>query len=124
MVEILTEGRRGAAHYIVSEAHGYRSREQGVVASGAGVLSAGQVMGQVTATGKYVPVDPDAVDGSEKAAAILYEGCDATDADVRRTFTVRDTEVHADVLAWVDGTTDPEKTAALAELAAAGIVGR
>jgi len=122
---ILTEDRfSGAGHYIVSEANGYRSREQGVIASGAGVLKPGAVMGKVTATGKYVPFAPAAADGSETAAAILYEGCDATAADVRRAFTVRDTEVHADVLVFADGTTDPQKTAALASLAAAGIVGR
>lgn len=123
---ILTEDRFiGAGHYIVSEAHGmYRSREQGVIASGAGVLKAGAVLGQVTATDKYVPFDPDGADGSENAAAILFEGCDATDADVRRTLTVRDTEVHADVLVFAEGTTDAQKTAAMASLASAGIIGR
>lgn len=34
-------------------------------------LSSGSVLGKVTATGKYVPRDPDAVDGSEVAAAIV-----------------------------------------------------
>lgn len=123
---ILTEDRfSGAGHYLVSEANGmYRSREQIVIASGAGVLKPGAVLGKVTASGKYVPFDPDAATGAETAAAILWEGCDATDADVRRTATVRDAEVHADVLVFVDGTTDLEKTAALASLAAAGIVGR
>ncbi|GHA13415.1 hypothetical protein GCM10007989_05020 [Devosia pacifica] len=122
---ILTEDRfSGAAHYIVSEATGYRSREQIVIASGAGKLKPGAVLGKVTASGKYVAFDPDAETGAETAAAILYEGCDATDTDVRRTASVRDTEVHADVLVWADGTTDIEKTAALADLAAAGIIGR
>lgn len=122
---ILEEDRfAGAAQYIVSEANGYRSREQGVIASGSGVLKPGAVLGRLTASGKYVPFDPDAETGAETAAAILWEGCDATSADVRRTLTVRDTEVHADVLVWVTGTTDLEKTAALADLAAAGIVAR
>lgn len=121
---ILEEDRFQTAHYIISEANGYRSREQGVIASGAGVLKAGAVLGRVTATGKYVPFNPAGVDGSENAAAILYEGCDATAADVRRTLTVRDTEVHADVLQWADGLTDANKTAALAALAEFGVVGR
>jgi len=36
-------------------------------------LSVGSVLGKVTATGKYVPRDPAAVDGSEVAAAVVYE---------------------------------------------------
>lgn len=116
----------GAAHYIVSEAAGmYRSREQIVISSGSGVLKPGTVLGKVTASGKYAPHDPAGANGTETAAAILWEGCDATDEDVRRTATVRDTEVHADVLVWGAGvTTDQHKTDALADLAGAGIIAR
>ncbi|WP_375261848.1 head decoration protein [Palleronia sp.] len=110
--------------YIVSEAAGYRSREQGVVASGSGVVKAGAVMGVITASGKLAPFNPAGADGSETAAAILYESCDATAADVRRTYTARDSEVHADMLTFADGVTDPQKTAAMTALAALGIIGR
>ena len=119
---VLTEDRfAGAAHYLVSEASGYRSRGTGVVASGAGVLKAGAVLGQVTATKKFVAFAPAASDGSQTAAAIL---CDATSADVTRTLTLRDTEVHADVLHFAEGVTDSQKTAALASLAGRGIIAR
>lgn len=126
------ELRTGAAHYIVSEANGYRSRGTGVIASGSGVLKAGTVLAKLTASGKYVPYDPTPTgdpaaaptDGSQTAAAILWEGCDATDVDVTRTLTLRDTEVHADVLHWAEGLTDNHKTAALAALAGAGIIAR
>lgn len=121
---VLTQNLRRTAHYIVSEAHGYRSRDTGVIASGSGVLQPGAVLGKVTATGKLKPFAPAASDGTETPVAILYEGCDATSADVRRTLTVRDTEVQADVLAWAAGVTDLQKTAALATLAALGIVAR
>lgn len=124
---ILTEDRfSGAAHYIVSEAAGmYRSREQVVIASGSGVLKPGTVLGKVTSSGKYAPHNPALSNGTETAVAILWEGCDATSKDVRRTATVRDTEVHADVLVWGLGvTTDQHKTDALAELASAGIIAR
>lgn len=73
---------------------------------------------------KYAPFDPAGTDGRQIGKAILYEGCDATDADVRRTLTLRDTEVQTDVLVWIEGVTDTQKSAALASLAAAGIVGR
>lgn len=114
----------GPAHYIVSEAANiYRSREQGIVASGSGVLKAGAVMAQ-NGAGEYVPLAPAAADGTQNAVAILWAGCDATTDAVRRTFTVRDTEVHADVLVWPDGTTDAQKTTAMAALADRGIIGR
>lgn len=127
---ILTEDRfAGAGHFLVSEANGmYRSREQAVIASGSGVVRAGTVLGRVTADGadkgKFKPLAPAAADGTQTAAAILWEGCDATAADVRRTVNVRDCEVHADVLVFAAGTTNNQKTAAMAALAALGIIGR
>lgn len=121
---VLVQGLRPTGHYLVSEANGYRSRDAGIIASGSGKLDSGVVLGRITASKKLVPVDPAANDGSQNAAAILYEGCDATTKDVHRTFTARDTEVHAAVLVWPAGMTDNQKTAALAQLAALGIVGR
>ncbi|MBB3937927.1 head decoration protein [Aureimonas phyllosphaerae] len=125
MAEVLNQDRNaGAAHYLVSEAHGYRSREQAIIASGSGKLRAGTVLGRITATGEFAPFAPAATDGTQTAAAILWEGCDATAEDVRRTITARDSEVHANVLIFAAGTTDVQKTAAMASLAALGIVGR
>jgi hypothetical protein len=121
----LSQNLLTTGHYIVSEASDmYRSREQIIVGSGAGILVAGAVMAQQTADGKFYPVDPAASDGTEVASAVLYEGCDATSADVRRVITARDTAVHADQLQWAAAVTDPQKTAALAELEQLGIIGR
>ncbi|MBO9125466.1 MULTISPECIES: head decoration protein [unclassified Rhizobium] len=124
----LTKGTRPTAHYIVSEANGYRSRDQIVIASGSGKLDAGTVLGKITAAGatigQYKPYAPGANDGTQNAVAILYEGCDATAKTVRRTVTARDAEVHADVLVWANGVTDPQKTTALAALAALGVAAR
>ena len=112
-------------HYIVSEANGYRAREEITVASGAGVLKAGRVLGRITASSKYVSYTPGATDGSQNAVAILYQGCDATGADVRRTVTARDSEVQASALNWGPAvTTDAHKTTALAALAVLGIAAR
>lgn len=120
----LTQGLRPTAHYLVSEANGFRSRDTGVIASGSGKLDAGTVLGRITASKKLVPLAPGASDGSQNAAAILYEACDATSADVRRTITARDSEVQAAVLVWAVGVNDTQKTAALAQLAALGIAAR
>ncbi|MGN7867782.1 head decoration protein [Paracoccus sp. 22332] len=122
---VFEQSRATTAHYIVSEAANiYRSREQVIIASGSGVLKAGAVLGKVTASGKYAPLDPAASNGAQTAAAILFEGCDATSEDVRRTITARDTEVHADVLNWKEGVTDNQKTTAMGQLAERGIIGR
>lgn len=121
---VLTENLRRTAHYLVSEANGFLSRDTGIVASGAGVVEAGTVLGRISETGKLVPVAPEATDGSQIAVAILFEGCDATGVDVRRTMTVRSAEVQAAVLVWPAGTTDIQKNAALAQLAALGIAAR
>lgn len=88
------------------------------------VAGDGFTISVVPGAAKYAPFDPSKSDGSEVAAAVLYEGCDATDADVRRTVTVRDTEVHAAVLIWGEDVTDSQKSTALADLAKSGIVGR
>lgn len=52
------------------------------IASGAGVLARGTVMGRVNATGKYVAYNDGASDGSEIAIAILARDIDATTSDV------------------------------------------
>lgn len=124
MTSILNEELRQTAHYIVSEASGYRSRDTGVIASESGKLLSGSVLGQITASKKWGPYDPTATDGTENAAAILYEGCDATTADAKRTLTIRDTEVQADVLVWGEAVTDAQKTTALAALAKIGVIAR
>lgn len=118
----LTEGPRTAG-YLISEANGTRSREVVTLASGH-VYQPGAVLGKVTATEKYVPLAPDANDGSEKAAAVLYAGVDATDGDKPGVITARDSEVQTTELVFAAGITPEQTTAALAEMAVLGIVAR
>ncbi|MFD2755391.1 head decoration protein [Comamonas terrae] len=120
----------GTACYLVSEANGTRSREVVTIAQGQNLLP-GAVLGKVTATGKYVAVDPangsgegGTPDGSQTAVAVLFAAVDTTTAEKPGVITARDAEVAAHALAWPAGTTEPQKTAALAQLAAMGIVAR
>jgi D-tyrosyl-tRNA(Tyr) deacylase len=65
--------------------HGYCREVVTVNVAAATELSNGSVLGKVTATGKYVPRDPAAVDGSEVAAAVVVANTDvaaATDTEV------------------------------------------
>ncbi len=120
---MITETAR-TGEFILSEANGARSRENITLASGAGQLQPGTVLGIVAASGEYVPIDPAATDGRETAAGILYDHADATSAAVAAAAMVRDAEIKADLLIWPDGITDAQKAAALSQLAATGIVAR
>lgn len=115
----------GLGAFIKSEANGHASRDTITVKSGAGLLKSGTVLGKLTADGKFVPYDNDAETGAQTAAAILLEDVDATSADVKTVGIVRLAEVYGSRLVWGAAvTTDAEKTAAIADLAAAFVVVR
>lgn len=118
----LTQGPVTAG-YLISESNGTRSREVVTLASGNN-LQAGAVLAKLAATGKYTEHNPAGADGSEVAVAVLYAGVDASTADAAAVVTSRDAEVQADLLVWSAGISVPQKTAALADLAAVGIVVR
>lgn len=71
--------------------------------------------------GDYVPHDPDADNGSQNAAAILYGEVDANGQDAAGTIIARDVEVDEGALTWADGITTGQKDAAKAALARKGI---
>lgn len=74
--------------------------------------------------GKYRVLDPAAVDGTEKAVAVLAEHVDATAADAPGVVIARGATLELTELVWPAGITDPQKATALAELNALGIVAR
>ena len=120
----------GTACYLVSEANGTRSRDVVTLAEGV-ACNPGTVLGKVTATGKYVPVDPangtgegETPDGSQPAVAVLFAAVDATAGDKPAVITARDAEVETAALIWPAAITPTQKTAALSQLAAVGIVAR
>lgn len=77
----------------------------------------------VTAT-KYKEYNPANTDGSEIAVAVCYDNTDATAADKSAVAIVRDAEINSDELTWFVGASGAQKTAGLANLAVAGIIGR
>lgn len=83
--------------------------------------SVGLVLGQVTATGIYVPLDLTAEDGSEDAKAVLLDNLQASDDEQGATILRRGAGVDIDELIWPDGITTEQKTAALAQLDTLGI---
>lgn len=103
--------------FLVSEGNGRISRDVITVASGSGVLTAGTVLGKITASGKFAAYNGAAADGSETAVAVLFETVDATSADVSALAIVRLAEVNASELIGLD-------VAGIADLTAATIIVR
>lgn len=111
----ITEGARDLA-FLLSEANGYQSREVITIASGAGKLSAGTVLGKITATSKYWP-SPNAQvagkEGAETAIAVLGYEVDATSADVTDAVAItNDAEVKNLMLVFEATVNDATKRAA------------
>jgi hypothetical protein len=116
----------GMAHYLVSEANGmYRSRGTGTVTGKVGgPILAGTVLGQLTATKKYIPLVTGASDGSQTPAAILFEEVPVGVADHKRTLSMRDCEVVAGQLIYPAGADATAKAAINTGLALLGIITR
>jgi hypothetical protein len=121
---VFNEGR-GAGEFLLSEANGNRSRDVVTVASGAGVIAPGTVLGKLTSGGKYTPSPATGSDGSQTAVAVALYGCDATSADQKVVVIARDAEVNTNLLAYASSVDDAAKKAAKAtQLAAVGIIVR
>lgn len=117
------EEKRGRGFHVVSEANGDRSREQVILASGD--LEVGTILGEITASpGEYAQVDPAAVDGTEVAAAVLYDSVDASAAAQDAVVHIRDCEVFKDALVYPAGATPAEIATIDSQLEAAGIIVR
>lgn len=97
-------------------------------AGGAYVI--GQVLGKVTATGKYTVLNPAATDGSENFAGIFIGQDGQLDPDHITVAAATDTPVVVlwrgpvgvgkKYLLWPAGITDTQKTAAYAQMEAVG----
>jgi len=120
----LTEATPTAA-FILAESPGTISRDTVTVTVPAATTYApGTVLGQLSATGKYVPYDDSESDGREVAAGILYgalENDGVSPADYTGVIVNFGAEVRADDLVWGDGVDDD---GGLADLAALGVKAR
>lgn len=109
--------------WLVHELDPQLYRRAGVIASGSGVVTTGLVLGRITASGKYVPLDPAATNGSQNAAAIVLNRVDATSADAETAILTGHAQIVPSQLTWsAAADTTNERNAALAQLEALGIV--
>lgn len=124
MAPVFTEGRH-PGEFLMNELPGTQSREVVTVASGAGIIAPGSVLGKLTSGGKYQLSPATGADGSETADAIALYGCDATSADQKITVIKRGSEVNGNMLTFHASVNDAAKRAAKAtQLAALGIIVR
>ncbi len=119
---VQTEGNY-LGDWLKFEAANLYSRDEAVVASGQN-LGTGTVVGVVTATGEVTQLAPAAADGSQNAAGVLAFPVDASAADAPGVIIARHAICSAKGLVWPDGITAPQKTAAIAQLKALGILVR
>lgn len=109
------------AEYLLSEANGDRSREQGILASGNHV--AGTVLA-LNAAGNYVQVAPAADDGTEQSVAVLYEAKDASTGPQPCVVSSRDCTVHGAMLTWPADATEEQIATGIENLAELHIITR
>lgn len=117
---VLTEGNR-LNDVLAWEQENLYSREKVTILADE-VLAVGQVVGQVTASEKYVAFNQDGADGSQNAKGIVIADYDATGADIEGVIIARDAIVKPSGLVWPADIDAAEKTAALAVLEELGIL--
>ena len=106
------------------EAPNLYSRDEVVVAANQ-TLALGAVVGRVTATREIVALDPAANDGREIAAGVLIEAVTTTATERRRSVIVsRHAIVFGGALVFAPTLTAEQTAAALAQLAALGVLVR
>lgn len=98
-----------AGEFLLSEGAGKISREAISVVAGPALI-AGQVLGLVTASGEFAPYDPEAEDGRENAACILFASIGESEVARRARAVVRLAEVTESLLTGLD--LDAEKALA------------
>lgn len=114
-----------AGEFVLSEAEHGRSRDNITIASGSGVIQPGDVLGKITASGKYKKSTDTGTDGGQTAVAVALYGTDATSADKKIAAITRAAQVKAVELTYDASVNDATKRGTKAtQLAAVGIIVR
>ena len=110
------------------EAPNFYSRDAVTILAGSGsdrALTIGAVLGAQTSDGKVVALAPAAVDGTQNAIGVLTADVTAADGvDAKGVMIARHAIVSDAALVWPSGITTPQKTDAIAQLKAIGILVR
>ncbi|SMH50972.1 head decoration protein [Maritimibacter sp. HL-12] len=118
----LTEGPHPGGFLVWEVLRDY-TRETVTLASDAGKLAPGTVLGKITTGGKFTVLTPGASNGSQNAAGILWADVDATDADAPGVVLLRGPAiVNRHEISFPEGATEAQITTATTALAALGII--
>jgi hypothetical protein len=121
--EFATDGM-GDGNFMFGQYDPNLSGEQIVLAATAVALPAATVLGKVTATGIFKPLDPAANDGTENFGGILFGRREISAAAQKGTGVVRNQGVNGHSLVYVNAVTAEERAAIEVQMAAAGIIVR
>jgi hypothetical protein len=118
----LIEGKHPGGFLVWEVLRDY-TRDTVTIASGAGTLEPGTVLGKITTGGKFTALAPAATNGSQTAAGILWAGVDASAADAPGVVLLRGPAiVNRHEIVWPEGATEVQITAATTALAALGLI--
>jgi hypothetical protein len=118
----LTEDKHTGGFLIWEVLRDY-TRETITLASGAGKLAPGTVLGRITTGGKYTLLTPGATNGSQNAAGILWADVDATEVDAPGVVILRGPAIaNRHEIVWPEAATEAQITTATTALAALGII--
>ena len=121
-MSILTETNH-AGGFLVWEVLRDYTRDTVTIASGAGKLEPGTVLGKITTGGKFTKLTPAATNGSQNAAGILWAGVDASAADAPGVVILRGPAlVNRHEIIWPEGASEAQITAASTALGALGVI--
>lgn len=87
-------------------------------------LPAGTQLGKITATGRYVPVNPAATDGSQNWAGTLFARRTISTVTQRATAVVRKAGIVGTMLTYINAVTAAQRAAIEAQMAAAMVIVR
>jgi hypothetical protein len=113
----------GDGVYLIGRFDNNRTNAQIMLAAKATEYKPATVLGKITATGIYTPLDPAANDGSQNFAAINYSRRPANAAAAQRgAGTVREATINSNLLIYEIAVNANQKAAIEAQMAAVGII--
>lgn len=113
----------GDGAYLIGDFDNNRTNAQAMLAAKATPYLPGTVLGKITATGIYTPVNPAASDGSQLFAGILYGGRPASTSTQRAAITVREATINSNLLVYDVAVSGPQKATIETAMAAQTIIG-
>lgn len=108
--------------FIIGGFDNNRANIQAMVAAKATEYRPGTVLGKVTATGIFAPLNPAAADGTQNFAGIMWARRPAATVAQRAAVTVREVTLNSNLLYYENAVTAAQKTAIEAAMSAQGII--